>query len=561
MPEQPVTETKLRVIPLGGLGEVGKNMLILETPNDIIVIDSGVLFPEEVDMPGVEVVIPNIEYLLERADKVRAILITHGHEDHIGALPYVLKDLDVPVFAPRLAMELIRRRLREHGLLETADLNLVGHDDLVRLGAFEVEWFEVCHSIPDCHGLAIRTPLGTVIHSGDFKIDQDPVIGYPAEFTRLSQLASDGVFLLLSDSTYAENEGYSGSDRQVAESLHRLIGEAPGRVFVASFASQIARIQMVADAAAAHGRKLALVGRSMVNNSRIAQELGFLEIPPDTLMTVAEAASLPDSRVAFMLTGSQGESSSALMRMGRGENREVSIQPGDTVIISASPIPGNETAVYAGIDDLVRLGARVVHSGNTHADTVHVHGHAAREELRMMLNHVQPRYFVPVHGEYRMLAAHAGVAVEQGLPDENVFVLTDGEVLELGPDGGEVVDRVPAGHVFVHGLGVWDESGNVLVERRSLAHDGIVMVALARDAASGRVVGTPKIMSAGFVHTEQAPLLFKDALEDMGGVLDRARTEPLDWSELERQVRGTLGRFLSKRTKRRPLIIPFSLDI
>ncbi|NQU96337.1 MAG: ribonuclease J, partial [Chloroflexi bacterium] len=517
-------------------------MLILETSDDIVVIDSGVLFPEELDMPGVERVVPNIEYLLERADKVRAILITHGHEDHIGALPYVLKDLNVPVFAPRLAMELIRKRLREHGLLERADLNLVGQDDLVRAGAFEVQWFEVCHSIPDCYGLAIRTPIGTIIHSGDFKIDPDPVVGYPSDFSRLSELASDGVLLLLSDSTYAEDEGYSGSDRRVAESLHRLIGEARGRVLVASFASQIARIQMVADAAAAHGRKLAFVGRSMVDNSRIARELGFLDIPKNTLATATEAASLPDSRVVLMLTGSQGEPSSALMRVARGENREVAIKPGDTVIISASPIPGNETSVYAGIDDLVRLGARVLHSRNTPAETIHVHGHARREELRMMLNHVRPRYFVPVHGEYRMLAAHAGVAMEQGIPPENVFVLTDGDVLELGPDDGEIVDRVPAGHVFVHGLGVWNESGNVLVERRSLAHDGIVMVATARDSASGRLLGTPKIMSVGFVLTAQAPLLFQDALEDMKGVLDRARAEPLDWAELERQIRGTLGR-------------------
>ncbi|MBM3956722.1 MAG: ribonuclease J, partial [Gemmatimonadetes bacterium] len=557
----PVPESKLRVIPLGGLGEVGKNMLVFETREDIVVIDAGVLFPEEVDMPGVEIVIPNIEYLVERADRVRAVLVTHGHEDHIGALPYVLRDLKAPVFAPRFAMELIRKRLREHGLLEKADLTVVGENDLVRLGAFEVQWFETCHSIPDSHGLAIRTPAGTVIHSGDFKIDQDPVIGYPSEFGRLSALAADGVILLLSDSTYAEDEGYSGSDRQVAESLHRLIGDAPGRVFVASFASQIARVQMVADAAAAHGRKLALVGKSMVENSRIARELGFLDVPNDTLVTVAEAASLPESRVAFMVTGSQGEANSVLARMARGENREISVHPGDTVIISAAAIPGNETAVYGTVDDLVRLGARVLYSRNTYSETVHVHGHARREELRMMLNHVRPRFFVPVHGEYRMLVAHADVAVEQGLAGENVFVLTDGDVLELGPDGAEVIGRVPAGHVFVHGLGIWDESGNVLVERRSLAHDGIVMVAVAREAASGRVLGQPKIMSAGFVHTLQAPGLFQDALEDMGDVLDRAGTEALDWTELERQIRATLGRFLARRTKRRPLIIPVSLDL
>jgi len=560
-PGQDNSESTLRIVPLGGLGEVGKNMLILETATDIIVIDAGVLFPEEVDMPGVEVVIPNIGYLLDRAEKVRAIVITHGHEDHIGALPYVLRDLEVPVFAPRFAMELIRRRLREHRLLESADLNLVAAGDLVRLGDFELQWFDVCHSIPDCHGLAIRTPLGTVIHSGDFKVDQDPVVGYPSDFSRVSELAADGALLLLSDSTYAEDEGYSGSDRGVAESLYRLIGEAEGRVFVSSFASQVARIQMVADAAAAHGRKLALVGRSMLNTSRIARELGFLDIPKDTLITAAEAASLPSNQVIVMLTGSQGESGSALMRMARGENREVHLEPGDTVIISASPIPGNEMAVYGAIDNLVRLGARVLHSRNSHSEKVHVHGHARREELRMMINHVRPRYFVPVHGDYRMLAAHADVAVEQGVAHEDVFVLTDGDVLELRADGGEVVDKVTSGHVFVHGLGIWDESGNVLAERRSLAHDGIVMVALARDATSGRVLGAPQVRSAGFVHTEQADKLFQDAIEDMGGILDRARSEPLDWDELERSVRGTLGKFLMKRTKRRPLIIPVPLEI
>lgn len=561
MPDMPASPNSLKLIPLGGLGEVGRNMLLLEAGDDIVVIDCGVLFPEEVDMPGVERVISNTDYVLENADRVRAVLITHGHEDHIGGLPHLLKDLQVPVYAPRFAMELIRKRLREHGILDDADLNVVGEDDLVRAGAFEVEWFEVCHSIPDTYGLAIRTPAGTVIHSGDFKIDTDPVIGYPTDFARVSELSSDGVLLLLSDSTYAEDEGYSGSDRRVAESLHQLIGEAPGRVFVASFASQIARVQMVADAAAAHGKKLAIVGRSMVDNTRIARELGFLEIPADTMVTVAEAASLPDNRVVVMLTGSQGESGSALMRMARGEFREISIKPGDTVIISATPIPGNETAVSEGIDDLQRLGATVLYERNCHSATIHVHGHGSREELRMMLNHVRPRFFVPVHGEYRMLTSHAGMAIEQGLPAENVFVLADGDVLELSASGGEIVDRVPAGHVFVHGLGVWDETGNVLVERRSLAHDGIVLVAVARETSSGRLLGTPRIVSAGFVLTEQAPKLFQDALEDMKDVLDRARNEPLDWNELEKQIRSTLGKFLGKRTKRRPLIIPVPLDV
>ena len=550
-------EPKLRVLPLGGLGEIGKNMMVLESGDDIVVIDAGVLFPET-DMPGVDVVIPNMDYLVENSDRVRALLITHGHEDHIGAVPHLIDALSVPVYAPPMALELIRNKLKQAHLLDAADLRVARAGQPVQIGELTVEWFHVCHSIPDANGIVLQTPLGTVVHSGDFKIDHDPMIGDPTDFSRLTELSGDGVFLLLADSTYAEEEGYTASDRVVADGLHRLIAEAPSRVIVSSFASQIARIQIVADAAAANGRKLAIVGRSMINNTRVARELGHLDMPADTLITTAEAESLPDAQVIIITTGSQGEPSSGLVRMSRGEHREVTIREGDTVIVSASTIPGNEVAVNESIDNLVRLGARVI--TNRHAE-VHVPGHARRDELRMIFNITRPQYFVPVHGEYRMLKANADLAVDQGVRPESSMLLLDGDLLELTADRAEVVEQLPAGHVFVHGLGMWDESGNVVVERRSLSRDGIVTVALARATKSGRLVGDPKIISTGFVHTEDAEGLFADATEELTAVLDRALAEPLEWDELENLVRTSLGRFLGRRTRRHPLIVTVAIDV
>jgi ribonuclease J len=397
-----------------------------------------------------------------------------------------------------------------------------------------------------------------VIHTGDFKVDHDPVVGHPTDFSRLAQLCKDGIFLLMSDSTYAEDEGYSGSDRVVADGLFELIGRTAGRIIISSFASQIARLQIVADAAFAHGRKMAVVGRSMQNNTRLARELGHLDIPGDTLISLAEADSLPDEQVIIMTTGSQGEPTSGLVRMSRNDHREVRIRDGDTVIISASPIPGNEVGIYDTIDGLVRLGARVV--TNRHANT-HVSGHARREELRLMMNLVNPKYFVPVHGEYRMLRSHADLAIDQGINEDNVFLLTDGEVLEVTADGGGIVERVPAGHVFIHGLGIWDESGNVIVERRSLARDGFVAVAVGRDRRTREVRGSAKIISAGFVHAEEEAKLLTDAESELQSVLDRASTENLEWPQVEDLVRRTLEKFFSRRTRRRPLIATVALDV
>ena len=531
-------------------------MMVLESGEDIVVIDAGVLFPEY-DMPGVEVVIPRLDYLSQNADRVRAILITHGHEDHIGATPYVVDQVSAPVYAPPMAFELLRHKLRESKRLESTELRMVRSGDTIRAGSFSAEWFPVCHSIPDAHGIAVRTPLGTVVHTGDFKIDHDPVIGEPTDFSDLARISEDGVFLLLSDSTYAEEDGYSGSDSKVADGLYQLIDDAQGRVFVASFASQVARVQIVADAALSTGRKLAVLGRSMINTIRIAKDLGHLDVPSKIMITPAEAASLPDRKVIYMTTGSQGESSSALVRMARGEHREVDVREGDTVIMSASAIPGNETAVNESIDDLVRLGARVI---TNRRHTTHVPGHARSEELRSLINLTRPRYFVPVHGEYRMLRAHADIAINQGVPEENTFLLVNGDQLELSERGGEIIDRLPVGHVFVHGLGMWDESGNVVVERRSLARDGIVVVSLGR-RRDGRITGDPKFVSVGFVHTGQADTLFNDALNSLKPVLDRARRESIQWNQLEQQIRTGAGRFLGKRTRRRPLIVVAPVDV
>ena len=551
------SKNTLRVIPLGGLGEIGKNMLIFETPNDIIVVDAGVLFPTA-EMMGVDMVLPNITYLAERAEKVRGILITHGHEDHIGGLSYVLRNLPVPVYAPRMAIEIVRDRLREYMHGGEGELHSIKAGDRVSFGDFEVEWFHVCHSLPDSMGLVIQTPLGPVIHTGDFKIDNDPMIGEPFDYGRVARVAKEGALLLLSDSTYAEEEGYSGSDRTVADSLFKLIGECGGRIFVASFASQVARIQIVIDSAVAHSRKVALVGRSMTKIVRIARELGHLDVPDNLLISPAEANSLPDHRVIFMVTGSQGEPSSALVRLSRNDHKEIRVKRGDTVIVSASPIPGNETAVYSTENDLVRLGARVV---NSKSHLVHVHGHAQREELRTVLNLTHPRYFVPVHGEYRMLRTHADLAADHGVPEENIFTLVDGDVLEFTPEGAEVIARVPAGHIYVHGLAEWDENVTVLDERRALSNDGIVTIVIPRSVATGKPAGPPKITSSGFVSRGEADKLFADTVEEILFQLERLGTQKLEWSRVDSTIRGAVERFLYKHTHRRPLIVSVSIEV
>ena len=526
-------------------------MMALEYDGDIVVIDAGVLFTGE-DMPGVDFAIPDITYLVENREKVRAFLITHGHEDHIGALPYVLTELDVPVYASRLTHGLITVKLREHGVLREARLNVVEPHSRFKVGKFGVEFFRVCHSIPDAMGIAITTPLGLVIHTGDFKIDHTPADGKGTDFSALAQLTADGTFLMFSDSTYAEVEGYTESERLVGEALDRVVGEAPGRVMVATFASLISRIQQVIDAAIGHGRKVTVVGRSMSNNVTMALNMGYLDAPKDTLISVKQARQLPDDKVVIIATGSQGEPTSALVRIANKEHRDIEIVPGDTVVISASPIPGNETVVAKTIDNLYRQGATVLYS---RIAMVHVHGHASREELKMMLSLVRPKFFVPVHGEYRHLVNHIALARSMGIPDSNTFALEDGDVLELTENEGRVVDKVPAGQVFVDGHRLWDKHSTVLNERRRLSRDGVVAVTITLGRRSGEVVKPPEVVSSGFVEPEESLELFEKTSKMVLSSLEREGTQVLELDEMRARITDSISDFLYSETRRRPTVL------
>ena len=546
MPQAP-----LKVVPLGGLGEIGRNMMAIEHGDDIVVIDAGVLFPDE-DMPGMDFAIPDISYLVQNRERVRAILITHGHEDHIGALPFVLGELDVPVYASRLTHGLISVKLRERGRLKDARLNVIEPHAPFRIGGFRAEFFRVCHSIPDAMGIALETPLGTVVHTGDFKIDHNPVDGKRTDFAELAKLSSKGVFLLFSDSTYAEVEGYTASESVVGEALDRAIGDAQGRVMVATFASLISRHQQVIDAAYKHGRKVAVVGRSMSNNFKMAANMGYLDVPEDTIVSLNQARSLPNEEVVILATGAQGEPTSALVRISNGEHPDIEVVPGDTVIISASPIPGNETVVSNTIDNLFRQGARVLHS---RVALVHVHGHGSREELKMMLNLVRPKYFVPVHGEYRHLVAHAELAQGSGMPAENTFVLEDGDVLELDEASGRVVGEVAAGPVFVDGNRLWVGDEKVLEERRRLARQGIVVVVATVNEASGDLLAPPEMLSSGFAELDESEELLQKASEKVQTTLEQELANVLDFGRVEGRLVEVLSDFLYQETRRRPSVL------
>ena len=542
----------LRVIPLGGLGEIGQNMMLLEYDDDIIVIDAGILFPEE-DMPGIDFAIPDFTYLMENRDRVRAILITHGHEDHIGALPYLLRQIDAPVYASRLTHGLISVKLREHGLLRSARLNIVEpHSPLRICSAFSAEFFRVCHSIPDAMGIAVTTPLGVVIHTGDFKIDHTPADGIPTDFTRLGQIAGDGALLLFSDSTYAEVEGYTESEQAVGEALDRVIGDADGRVMIATFASLISRVQQIINAAVKYDRKVTTVGRSMINNVKMALDMGYLDAPDGVVIPMSRARQLPLDEVVVVATGSQGEPTSALVRIANGRHRDIEVVPGDTVVISASPIPGNETVVARTIDNLLRQGAEVLYS---RISMVHVHGHAAREELKMMLSIVRPRYFVPVHGEYRHLTHHAGIASDMGIPSSRIFVLEDGDVLEVGSESAAVVEGVQAGHVFINGKRLWNMDSEVLTERRRLARDGVVTVTVTLSVRTGLLLADPVISSYGFVDLDDSNTLFENTSKQVSSFLEDFDNDGLDLERVKSRLTRLVADFLYGETRRRPTVL------
>jgi len=552
-----MTKPRLKVIPLGGLSEIGKNMTVMEYGEDIIIIDVGLMFPGE-DMLGIDLVIPDISYLLERREKIRGIVITHGHEDHIGALPYLLPQLNVPVYSTKLTQGLISVKLKERKALTGARLEVIPPGGDVTLGKFKVEFFPVCHSIPDSVGLIIYTPVGTIVHSGDFKLDYTPVDGKPTDLSRLAQLGAQGVLLLLSDSTYAELPGYTPSERVVGETLDHVMADAPGRVIVTTFASLVSRVQQVIDAAAKHQRRVFIIGRSMTDIVRMALELGYLNAPDGILARLDELKGMPHNKVVLVTTGSQGEPTSALVRIANQDHRQVHIIRGDTVVISATPIPGNEALINRTVDNLFKQGAQVLYDK---VAQVHVHGHGSQEELKLLLNLVKPKFFMPIHGEYRHLSIHAKLAESIGIPKENTFVLEDGDILELNPQAGRITGKVSAGNVYVDGLSVGDIGSLVLRNRRMLSRDGIVVVIIAVNKQTGKLVGRPDIVSRGFVDTRESKDMIDESRDLVARALDRSGDHPAEWGFVNTKVRDILNKFYYEQTKRRPMILPVVVKV
>jgi len=568
-----MSRQRLRIIPLGGLGEIGRNMMALEYANDVIVIDAGLMFPRE-EMLGVDLLIPDISYLLQKQEKLRGIIITHGHEDHIGALPYILPRLDVPVYATRLTGRLISLELKHRGMKSKTKLNVVHAGSRLTLGSFTIEFFPVCHSIPDSVGLVIHTPAGIVVHSGDFKIDYTPVIGGPTDLNRLAKLGTEPVLLLLSDSTYAELPGYTPSERVVSDTLDHIVARASGRVIITTFSSLVSRIQQVIDVAVKHDRSVFVTGRSMEEIVDVAVEAGYLTIPPNVVCRFEELKRLPHNQVIVLTTGSQGEPTSALVRMANRDHRQIQIVPGDTVVMSATPIPGNESLVNKTIDSLFRQGADVIYSK---VSQVHVHGHGSQEELKLLFDLVKPKFFVPVHGEYRHLRVHAKLAESLGMPKDNIFVLEDGDILELGREGGKVVGRVPIGDVYVNGFFTGELDSAVLRDRKLLSRDGVVVVTLAIDSSKGKLVGKPHIETRGFMDAQENEALIEKSQDVIVAALngdgrrliqrevslrgEASSDAQRQRSNLEAKVRNALMKFLYEQTHRRPVIISVAVRV
>ncbi|MHC1718771.1 MAG: ribonuclease J [Acidaminococcaceae bacterium] len=551
------TQQKLNIIPLGGLGEIGKNMTVFKYGDDIIVVDAGLAFPED-DMLGIDLVIPDISYLTENKDKIRAIFLTHGHEDHIGALPYVLKKLDLPVYGTALTLGILQGRLKQNGV-SSSQLKTIQPGDVIRAGAFKLEFIRINHSIPDAISIAIHTPIGTVIHTGDFKFDQTPVDGQVTQFSKFAQLGDKGVLMLLADSTNVERPGYTLSEKIVGKTFDEEFRYAKNRIIIATFSSNVHRIQQVVESAVKYNRKVAVIGRSMVNVVNIAIELGYLNIPEGTLIEVNETNNYLPSQVVIMTTGSQGEPMSALTRMAMSDHKQIGIVPGDTVIISATPIPGNEKGVSRTIDHLFKLGAEVIYEKSS---GIHVSGHASQEEIKLMHNLVRPKFFMPVHGEYRMLVKHAKLAQSLGMPKENIVIGENGSVIELTSESICINGKVTAGKVLVDGLGVGDVGNIVLRDRRQLSQDGILIVVVTIDKQDCSVVSGPDIVSRGFVYVREADDLMENAKEKVQIALNRCQENGVsEWSAIKSAVRDSLSRYLYEKTRRRPMILPVIMEI
>jgi ribonuclease J len=552
-------KTRLRVIPLGGLDEIGKNMTVIEYGNDMIVIDAGLMFPDD-DLPGVDLVLPDYAYILKRADKLRGIVITHGHEDHTGALPYLLKELPrpVPVFGSRLTLGLIGVKLEEHKLGKTK-VREVTAGQHVDLAVFGFDFIQVNHSIPDALAVLVTTPVGKVLHTGDFKFDQTPIDGRATDYAALTKAGEEGVLLMLADSTGAERPGYTKPEAGVGKSLHDIFHDAKGRIICASFASHIHRVQEICDAATANGRKVIVTGRSMLNNTRIARELGYLHIAEDDLVDAYQMGDIPDDEVCILSTGSQGEPLSALARIANADHKTVRVQSGDTVVISASPVPGNEKAVARVINRLFKAGAHVLDKSNA---AVHVSGHGAAEELKLMLAMVKPRFFMPVHGEARHLVAHADLATSMGMPEKDVFVMENGQCLELSVGSATISEHVDSGVIYVDGLSVGDVGNVVLRDRQLLATDGIAMVVVTIDSQTGTVLGEPELVTRGIVFGTGSDEILDDAKARLGKTLARTSSEgATDQGVVKKAMRDALSQFFWERIRTRPMVIPIVMEV
>ena len=551
-----INNSKLRIIPLGGLEQIGMNITAFEFEDSIVVVDCGLSFPED-DMLGIDLVIPDITYLKNNAHKVKGFVITHGHEDHIGALPYVLKELNVPVYATRLTIALIEHKLKEHNLLKSVKRKVVKHGQSINLGKFRIEFIKTNHSIADASALAIYSPAGIVVHTGDFKVDYTPVFGDAIDLQRFGEIGKKGVLALMCDSTNAERKGFTMSERTVGKTFDNIFAEHKNtRIIIATFASNVDRVQQIINSAYKYGRKCVVEGRSMVNVISTAAELGYLNVPDNTLIELDQMKNYPDEQMVLITTGSQGESMAALSRMASNMHRKVQIKPGDTVIFSSNPIPGNEKAVSRVINELSMKGADVIFQD------AHVSGHACQEEIKLIYSLVHPKYAIPVHGEYRHLKAQAQVAESLGIPKDNIFLLSSGDVLELDEEKAQVVDRVQTGAILVDGLGVGDVGNIVLRDRQHLAEDGILIVVLTLEKYSNQVLAGPDIVSRGFVYVreseglmDEAKHVVEEAIEDC---MDRRVT---DWGRLKTAIRDSLSEFLWKRTKRSPMILPIIMEV
>lgn len=549
---------KLKVISLGGLLEIGKNITVFEYGEDIIVVDCGLAFPED-EMLGIDMVIPDVSYLVKNRDKVKGIFITHGHEDHIGALPYVLRDINVPVYGTKLTLGLVEYKLVEHGMISDVRLNTVKHGDIVDLGAFKVEMIRSTHSIADSVALAIHTPVGVIIHTSDFKIDFTPIEGEPMDFARLAELGKKGVLLLMSDSTNVEREGYTMSERTVGETFEEIFMNATSRILVATFASNVHRVQQIINASVKFDRKVAICGRSMVNVVKVAMDLGYLSVPEGVMIDIDHIDRYRRERLVIITTGSQGEPMSALTRIAASEHKKVEIAPGDLVIISANPIPGNEKLISRVINELFKKGAEVIYEAL--AD-IHVSGHACQEELKLVYSLIKPKYFMPVHGEYRHLKQHANLVEKLGMSHENIFVMDIGKVLELSSDSAKINGSVPAGKVLVDGLGVGDVGNIVLRDRKHLSQDGLIVAVITIDNETGSLLAGPDIISRGFVYMRESEDLMDQVKEIIKQALQKCEEKKKnDWASKKSHIKDELRDYLYEKTKRKPMILPIIVEV